>query len=90
MHSSGLPKNPLIPVDVRVGEEFIRVRFSGGLEIATPVKLFPRLAEAPPSMRERWALNGRGYGIHWPDVDEDITVGGLVRLAVPTGLSEVA
>ena len=71
----------LVPVEVRVDAEMIRVRFSGGLEIATPVALFPRLANAEPAQRERWQLNGRGYGIHWPDVDEDISVPGLLANA---------
>lgn len=92
MHSSKLG-DELVPTQVKVDECFIHVRFSGGLEIATPVALFPRLAAAAPSQRERWQLNGRGYGIHWPDVDEDITVNGLLRLATsssPGQLSEVA
>jgi len=66
-----------VPVDVRVDESMIRVRFSGGLEIATPVDRFPRLRDADPSQRARWELTGRGNGIHWPDVDEDISVRGL-------------
>jgi hypothetical protein len=66
-----------IPVDVTVDDSMIRVRFSGGLELATPVNRFPRLRDAEPSKRHRWELVGRGYGIHWPDVDEDISVRGL-------------
>ena len=92
MHSSRVV-NDLIPIEVRVDEHLIKVRCSGELEIATPVDLFPRLAEAAPALRERWQLNGRGYGIHWPDVDEDITVNGLIRLATstsPADISEVA
>jgi hypothetical protein len=68
----------LVPVDVRVDDAMIHVRFKGGLEIASPVKEFPRLRDAAPENRIRWQLNGRGYGIHWPDVDEDITVRGLI------------
>src|ERR1700753_700131 len=66
-----------IPVDVRVDDEMIRVRFSGGLELATPVARYPRLKDASPSERARWELTGRGHGIHWPDVDEDLSVRGL-------------
>lgn len=66
-----------IPVDVQVDSTMIRVRFSGGLELATPVSRFPRLQNADPTLRQRWELSGRGYGIHWPDVDEDISVRGL-------------
>ena len=66
-----------IPVDVQVDERMIRVRFSGGLELATPVARFPRLQNAQPAQVARWELTGRGSGIHWPDVDEDISVRGL-------------
>jgi hypothetical protein len=69
-----------VPVDVHVDDSAIHVRFSGGAEIAAPVAPFPRLAKARAEQRIRWQLNGRGYGIHWPDVDEDISVPGLLRL----------
>jgi hypothetical protein len=83
----------LIPVDVQVDDVAIHVRFSGGLKIDAPVSTFPRLANADAKQRARWELNGRGYGIHWPDVDEDISVPGLMRLVgKPYGkaLSDVA
>ena len=67
-----------VPVDVQVDNTMIRVRFSGGLELATPVSRFPRLERAEPALRKNWKLIGRGYGIHWPDLDEDISVRGLL------------
>lgn len=73
MHSS-LISEDLIPVDVAVDEFMIRVRFNGGLEIATPVARFPRLAQATSEQKTHWRLIGRGDGVHWPDVDEDISV----------------
>ncbi len=73
MHSS-LISEDLIPVDVTVDELMIRVKFNGGLEIATPVSRFPRLARATPDQRADWRLIGRGDGVHWPEVDEDISV----------------
>jgi len=73
MHSS-LVSEDLVPVDVAVDEVMIRVKFNGGLEIATPVARFPRLAEATPEQRAHWRLIGRGDGVHWPEVDEDISV----------------
>jgi hypothetical protein len=82
MSSSTLDENR-IPVDVRVDDGMIRVRFSGGLELATPVERFPRLRDAAPAQRSRWELVGRGDGIHWPDVDEDISVRGLFATARP-------
>jgi len=75
--TSSVVDDALIPVDVQVDDNMISVRFQSGLEIATPVARFPRLRDAEPEKRARWQLNGRGYGIHWPDVDEDISVRGL-------------
>ncbi len=80
MSSSRLDEDQ-IPVDVQVDDTMIRVRFSGGLELSTPVSRFPRLQQAAPLQRKNWQLSGRGYGIHWPDVDEDISVRGLFQTA---------
>jgi hypothetical protein len=76
--SSFLISEDLIPISVVVDDSMIRVRFNGGLEIATPVSRFPRLAQATPQQRKTWRLIGRGDGIHWPDADEDISVGTLL------------
>lgn len=76
--SSFLISEELIPVDVGVDDSMIRVKFSGGMEIATPVARFPRLANATPTQRSSWRLIGKGDGIHWPEVDEDISVGTLL------------
>lgn len=76
--------NPeLIPVDVRVDEAMIRVKFQNGLELATPVSRFPRLERATPEQRKQWRLIGKGDGIHWPDADEDISVRGLFEGSKP-------
>ena len=72
--SSSLVSDDLIPLEVAVDESMIRVKFSGGLEIATPVSRFPRLASASAAQRKSWRRIGRGDGIHWPEVDEDISV----------------
>ncbi|MGA7157997.1 MAG: DUF2442 domain-containing protein [Acidobacteriaceae bacterium] len=73
MHSS-LISEDLIPVDVAVDHAMIRVKFNGGLEIATPVARFPRLAQATSEQKANWRVIGRGDGVHWPEVDEDISV----------------
>ncbi len=77
----------LVPLDVSVDDAMIRVRFSGGLELATPVSRFPRLAQATPEQRRVWRLVGRGDGIHWPEVDEDISVRGLFAGVRPVSRS---
>jgi hypothetical protein len=50
-----------------------------GRTIIVPLAWFPRLLHATPEQRRRWELLGDGEGIHWPDVDEDLSVAGLLR-----------
>ena len=91
MNTSGFDPD-FVPRDVQVDDEMIRVRFESGLEIATPVSRFPRLQRATPQQRKVWRLIGRGDGIHWPEVDEDISVRGLFsarRAPVSSSIEEV-
>jgi hypothetical protein len=76
--TSFLLSEDLVPVDVVVDDSMIRIKFTGGLEIATPVSRFPRLANATATQRASWRLIGKGDGIHWPEADEDISVGTLL------------
>jgi hypothetical protein len=66
-------------VDVRLSNEHVLVVLADGRELAAPLAWFPRLAEATDEQRRNWRLIGRGHGIHWPDVDEDISVESLLR-----------
>jgi hypothetical protein len=66
-------------VDVKVTSDQIFVVLADGRELAAPLAWSPRLAEATAAQRENWRLIGRGQGIHWPDVDEDISVASLLR-----------
>jgi len=66
-------------VDVSVTEDRIVIVLADGRELAAPLAWFPRLADATPDQRSNWRLIGRGHGIHWPDVDEDISVAGLLK-----------
>jgi hypothetical protein len=66
-------------VDVKVSDEHLLVVLADGRELAAPLAWFPRLAEATDEQRRNWRLIGRGHGIHWPDVDEDISVESLLR-----------
>jgi hypothetical protein len=70
--------NDPIAVDVEVTDSAIRVSLEDGRELSVPVEWFPRLFDATPEQRRNWRLIGRGEGIHWPDVDEDISVIGLL------------
>lgn len=66
-------------VDVRVTDDQLVVVLADGRELAAPLAWFPRLAGATADQRRHWRLVGRGHGIHWPDVDEDISIASLLR-----------
>ena len=64
--------------DVRVAENTLSVDLSDGRTISVPLEWFPRLVYATPKERSNWRLIGRGDGIHWEDIDEDVSVEGLL------------
>jgi hypothetical protein len=68
-------------VDVTVSDERLSVTLADGRELAVPLSWFPRLREATEAQRRNWRFIGRGQGIHWPEVDEDISVASLLRAA---------
>jgi hypothetical protein len=68
-------------VDVMVTDDRVTVALADGRELAVPLSWFPRLREATEAQRRNWRFIGRGQGIHWPDVDEDISVASLLRVA---------
>ena len=78
--TSSLMSDDLVPVAVSVDDLTLQVSFNGGLQLSTPVSRFPRLSQATPSQRKNWRIIGRGDGIHWPEVDEDISIQSLLRL----------
>ena len=65
--------------DVRVGKDRLTVDLMDGRSIVVPIAWYPRLLSATPSQRRRWEVAGGGYGIHWPDIDEDLSTEGLLR-----------
>lgn len=65
-------------VDVGVSEDALMVRLADGRELTVPLAWFPKLQAAPPSARGKWRLIGGGVGIHWDEVDEDLSVAGLL------------
>lgn len=66
-------------VDVSFRDEALRMVLADGREVAAPLEWFPRLRDASEVQRNNWRLIGRGVGVHWPDVDEDIAVSTLLR-----------
>ena len=64
---------------VVVDDERIIVELMDGRAIAAPLAWYPRLANATPEQRANWRLAGAGLGVHWPDIDEDLSTEGLLR-----------
>lgn len=65
--------------DVRFDSDRIVVDLRDGRTIAVPLAFYPRLLNATPEQRRNWEIAGAGYGIHWPDIDEDLSTEGLLR-----------
>ncbi len=77
MPTSKVKLQPLA-TQVRVTPKFLRVILADGREIAAPLAWFPRLEKATKTQRGKWRLIGGGVGIHWEDLDEDISVPALL------------
>ncbi len=67
-----------VAVDVQVSETALSLTLSDGRHLITPLARFPRLRNATAAQRAHWRLIGVGHGIHWPDIDEDISVRALL------------
>ena len=63
---------------VSVTDDTLTVEISDGRTISVPLAWYPRLSSATPEERNTWRLLGQGRGIHWPDLDEDISVENLL------------
>jgi hypothetical protein len=68
-------------VDVMVTDERLIITLADGRELSAPLAWFPRLLEATDAQRQKWRFIGHGQGIHWPEVDEDVSVASLLRAA---------
>jgi hypothetical protein len=63
---------------VAFGDDVLIVELVDGRRLSVPIAWYPRLAHATPSERANWQLIGHGQGIHWPDLDEDVSVEDLL------------
>jgi hypothetical protein len=63
---------------VKVTAAKLEVELEDGRTVTVPVAWYPRLAHGTAREKARWRLIGDGYGIHWPDLDEDISIEGLL------------
>jgi hypothetical protein len=66
-------------LDVLFTEDTISVNLRDGRVITVPLVWYPRLFDATALQRNNWKISGGGYGIHWPDLDEDLSTEGLLR-----------
>ncbi|MGH8583622.1 MAG: DUF2442 domain-containing protein [Gammaproteobacteria bacterium] len=64
--------------NVTVSDDTLCVDLSDGRSISVPLAWYPRLAHGLSVERKRWRMIGRGVGIHWEDLDEDVSVEGLL------------
>ena len=66
-------------VDVAIDDASLHLVLADGREISAPLEWFPRLRDASTSQRGNWRLIGKGIGVHWPEIDEDIAVSTLMN-----------
>jgi hypothetical protein len=80
---SSTPKAGDRIVDVRIEEDRLVVDFIDGRTLAVPLAWYPALLHGSPQARANWKLSAAGYGIHWPELDEDLSAQGLL-LGLPS------
>ena len=65
--------------DVRFSDDCISVDLMDGRTISVPLVWYPRLLKATAEQRETWEVCGGGYGLHWDEIDEDLSTEGMLR-----------
>ena len=65
--------------NVHFTDDTMVVDLMDGRTIIVPLAWYPRLFDASPEQRQHWEISGAGYGIHWPELDEDLSTEGLLR-----------
>lgn len=65
--------------NVESTEDMLSVTLMDGRIISVPLVWYPRLLNASQEQRDNWQISGGSYGIHWPDIDEDLSTEGLLR-----------
>jgi hypothetical protein len=87
MSTSAVEREIPDAIDVKVTDDTLSVELSDGRTISVPLDWYPRLTHATEAERNNWRIIGRGHGIHWEDIDEDISVEGLLA-GRPSGESQ--
>lgn len=78
MSSSAITADERV-LDVTFNDDALSVFLRDGRVISVPLVWYPRLLNAQPKQRSNWKVAGGGFGIHWPDLDEDLSTEGLLR-----------
>jgi Protein of unknown function (DUF2442) len=78
MSTSGFELREAIAQRASLNDDSLVVELADGRTITVPIAWFPRLEHGTPTERANWRLIARGEGIHWPDLDEDISVESLL------------
>jgi len=68
-------------IDLSFSSHSLRVVLADGREVLAPLEWFPRLRDATDMQRKNWRFIGRGIGVHWEDIDEDISVYSLLTIS---------
>jgi len=79
VNTSAIKAIDVLAISIRFDADRMHVQLSDGREIIVPLEWFPSLRNATDEQRNKWQLIGKGVGIHWEDLDEDISVAGLLR-----------
>ena len=87
MDSLAIELRAMTAQSVKVTEDALHVDLRDGRSVSAPLAWYPRLLHGTPKERNKWRLIGDGEGIHWPDLDEDLSVENLV-LGRPSGESQ--
>ena len=72
-------RNETLAVEVACTDDAFTVRLDDGRTVSVPLVWFPRLLNATPKQRKHWEFTGGGLGIHWEELDEDISITSLLR-----------
>lgn len=89
MSTSSLVNETATAIGVRVTSRALIVELRDGRTVSVPLEWYPRLTHGTPRERQQWELIGPGVGIHWPALDEDISVEGLLQ-GLPSGESKAS
>jgi hypothetical protein len=77
-------------VDVEVTDAALVVHLADGRVVSAPLTWYPRLLNATAAQRTRWRIAGAGFGIHWPDIDEDLSIHGILAGVPAAGAHAVS